>query len=100
MNIDSPNRTEEQLTGYTTPFAQPQLELALAEGSAAQLVGPRPRRQSRASWWFQRMRQLVDHACDWQPVLVPRPEQIWIPDAHRTVLLPAQSKDEQRQLCE
>jgi hypothetical protein len=28
-------------------------------------------------WWFQRMRQIVDHAFDWQPSPPPRPEQIW-----------------------
>ena len=49
MNIDPHDRTETQLTVCPTPFADPQLELALAEGLAAQLVGPRPRRQSRAS---------------------------------------------------
>jgi len=100
MNIGAHNRTEEQLTVCPAPCADPQLELALAEGLAAQLVASRPRRQSRASWWFQRMRQIVDHACDWQPVLVPRPEQIWFPNAHRTVSLAARSNDEQRQLCE
>jgi hypothetical protein len=100
MNIDSRNGTEAQLTDRPAAFADPQLELALAEGSAPQLVGPRPRRQSRASWWFQRMRQLVDHACDWQPALTPRPEQIWFPNAHRTVSLLAQSNADQRQLCE
>ena len=100
MNIDTHHRTEAQLTGGPTPLGTPQLELALAGASAAQLVGPRPRPQSRASWWFQRMRQIVDRACDWQPVLVPRPEQIWLPNAHRTVSLPAQASADQRQLCE
>ena len=27
-------------------------------------------------WWFQRMRQIVDSALDWQPAPSPRPEQI------------------------
>ncbi len=35
------------------------------------------RKQSRAQWWFQRMRQIVDRATDWQPVAPPRPVQIW-----------------------
>jgi hypothetical protein len=46
------------------------------------------------------MRQIVDHACDWQPAGVPRPEQIWFANAHRTISLAAQSKDDQQQLCE
>ena len=101
MNTDSHDRTEAQLTVCPTPFADPQLEFALAEGLAAQLVGPRPRRQSRASWWFQRMRQIVDHACDWQPAGVPRPEQIWFPNTHRTISLLAQpGAADERQLCE
>lgn len=100
MNTDAFVRTETRLAGSPAPFAEPQLELALAERSAAQLVGHRPRRQSRASWWFQRMRQIVDQACDWQPALTPRPEQIWFPNAHRTISLLSQSSGEQGQLCE
>jgi hypothetical protein len=99
MNTDTSSRTAAQLTEHPAAPAEPQLELALAEGSAAQLVGHHPRRPSRASWWFQRMRQIVDQACDWQPALVPRPEQIWFPNAHRTVSLPAPSHADQRQLC-
>jgi hypothetical protein len=30
-------------------------------------------------WWFQRMRQIVDHALDWPPAPAPRPEQIDFP---------------------
>ena len=30
-------------------------------------------------WWFQRMRQIVDRALDWQPTPPPRPEQISFP---------------------
>ena len=37
----------------------------------------RQRRLGRAHWWFQRMRQLVDRATDWEPAPPPRPEQIW-----------------------
>jgi hypothetical protein len=35
------------------------------------------RRSGRASWWFDRMRQVVDRALDWQPAPPARPEQIW-----------------------
>jgi hypothetical protein len=37
-------------------------------------------KSERARWWFQRMRQAVDQAFDWQPVAQPRPEQIWFPE--------------------
>lgn len=30
-------------------------------------------------WWFQRMRQIVNSALDWQPAPPPRPEQIDFP---------------------
>jgi hypothetical protein len=100
MNLDSMHRTEEQLTVSRATVAGPQMELALAEGQAAQLVGPRRRRQGRASWWFQRMRQIVECACDWEPVLAPPPEQIWLPNTHRTITLLPGPSDEQRQLCE
>jgi hypothetical protein len=100
MNINTSSQTEAVLAGGCAASAQPQLELALAGASAPQLAGSRTRRQSRASWWFQRMRQIVEQACDWQPVLAPRPEQIWFPNAHRTIPLGPQANAEQRQLCE
>jgi hypothetical protein len=46
------------------------------------------------------MRQIVDRACDWQPVPPARPEQIWFPNAHRTITLAPQSNAGQRELCE
>ena len=46
-------------------------------------ITPRRRRLNRAQWWFQRMRQIVDRAVDWQPTPPPRPEQIWFPGSHR-----------------
>jgi hypothetical protein len=30
-------------------------------------------------WWFERMRQIVNSALDWQPAPSPRPEQIDFP---------------------
>ncbi|MFO1476255.1 MAG: hypothetical protein U1F98_06340 [Verrucomicrobiota bacterium] len=38
----------------------------------------RQRRLRRAQWWFDRMRQAVDRAFDWQPAPPARPEQIWL----------------------
>ena len=57
-----------------------QLELSLGN----QRVTPSPRANRRLStfdsrWWFQRMRQIVDRAMDWQPAPPPRPEQIDFP---------------------
>jgi hypothetical protein len=46
--------------------------------------GPRhQRRLGRAQWWFQRMRQVVDRAMDWQPLPPPRPQQTWLPGTYR-----------------
>jgi len=42
-------------------------------------------RTARANWWFAKMREAVAGAMDWQAVGQPRPEQIWIPGAHREV---------------
>ena len=42
-------------------------------------------RQARAGWWFAQMRNIVSRAMDWENTGNPRPEQIWIPGAHREV---------------
>ena len=42
-------------------------------------------RQTRAGWWFAQMRNIVSRAMDWESAGSPRPEQIWIPGAHREV---------------
>jgi hypothetical protein len=55
------------------------------------------RRPSRAQWWFQRMRQVVERARDWQPKPTPRPEQIWFPSTHRPIEL--QPGADQRHMC-
>ncbi|MCI0747042.1 MAG: hypothetical protein L0Y58_16685 [Verrucomicrobia subdivision 3 bacterium] len=39
---------------------------------------PRPRQQllrSRAKFWFDQMRRVVDAAVEWKPAPLPRPEQ-------------------------
>jgi hypothetical protein len=58
-----------------------QLEMSFT--AAARLVNRRQRRISRAQWWFQRMRQIVDRTIAWQPAPTPPPEQIWFPVAER-----------------
>jgi hypothetical protein len=42
-------------------------------------------RHARADWWFTQMRNIVSRAMDWETAGQPRPEQIWIPGAHREV---------------
>ena len=58
----------------------------------------RQRRLSRAGWWFDRMRQVVDRAVDWQPAPAPRPQQILFPNAVREICLPRCA--EETQVCE
>lgn len=68
----------------------------------------RQRKQSRAQWWFQRMRQIVERARDWQPAPAPRPVQIWFPAAQERLngngemRKPAANVKpaEERQICE
>jgi hypothetical protein len=74
-----------------------QMELGFETFAGGQTPGRRQRSQGRAGWWFERMRQLVDRAFDWQPAQAPRPEQIWFPGSHRHVSTPA---NEQHQVCE
>lgn len=65
------------------------------------------RKPTRAQWWFQRMRQIVDRATDWQPAPPPRPVQIWFPSAEERLngnvpIRKAQSTRnaaEERQMC-
>ena len=45
---------------------------------------PRKRQRAlRASWWFERMRAVVDCAFNWSAAPQPRPEQFWLPDTRR-----------------
>jgi hypothetical protein len=83
-------------------------QMEMSFGSAAGSRTRRQHRPSRARWWFERMRQIVDRATDWQPVPPPRPEQIWFPVADAR-LVPITSvhasasqvkPSEERQICE
>jgi hypothetical protein len=40
---------------------------------------------ARANWWFSKMRETVANAMDWSVTAEPRPEQIWMPGAHREI---------------
>jgi hypothetical protein len=89
-----------------------QLELSLTEVRSYGRLEGRHSRAHRAHWWFERMRQVVERAIDWEPAPVPRPEQIWFPTANRQVAAlangntavggeaQAQRNAEERQICE
>jgi hypothetical protein len=79
-----------------------QLELSLENARARCARNPRQRRLARANWWFQRMRQIVDHALDWEPRLAPRPQQMVFPGAHREIVTgnPVVDAGDERQICE
>jgi hypothetical protein len=55
-----------------------QLELTLNHKSTCPSVARRQRRLSRAAFWFDRMRQVVDDAVDYHPAPTSRSEQIWV----------------------
>jgi len=62
-----------------------QLELSI-HGKQSTASAPAYRsRRARADWWFTQMRNIVSRAVDWETASVPRPEQIWMPGAHREV---------------
>jgi len=61
-----------------------QLELGF-NGTRPIGLPPRHGRIARANWWFAQMRDAVGRAMDWSAVTDPRPEQIWMPGAHREV---------------
>ena len=54
-----------------------QMELVLSKTNVCKSANRSQRRLSRANWWFQQMREVVDKAVDWQPA---RPEQIYFPE--------------------
>jgi len=45
------------------------------------------RRSGRAHWWFDRMRQVVERAIDFQPAPLARPEQTYFAEPIRRVAL-------------
>jgi hypothetical protein len=104
-NINQTNGHERNINpqgaAAPTPAAlDNQLELGLSGAPGCQSPAARRRRLNRANWWFERMRQLVDRACDWQPAPEPRPEQIWFPNAHRQSATSPQLNPAFGQICE
>ena len=71
-----------------------QMELSFGTARAVYSVNRRQQRLNRAAWWFERMRQIVDRAFEWQPEPAGRPEQIWLAEAKPGV------REEERQICE
>jgi hypothetical protein len=54
------------------------MELGFERKNECRSAGRRQRRLNRASWWFNRMREVVDHALDWEPLPQARPQQVWL----------------------
>ena len=54
-----------------------QMEISFSGARVCPSVNRRQRRLTRAHWWFDRMRQVVDRAFDWHPAPPARPEQLW-----------------------
>ena len=55
-----------------------QIELCLEKPTNVRLTFRRQRKQRRAHWWFQQMRQIVDQALDRRPAPLARPEQTYL----------------------
>jgi len=55
-----------------------QLELSLHGETVCPSIARRQRRLTRASLWFNRMRQVVDEAVDYPPAPTPRSQPLWI----------------------
>jgi hypothetical protein len=58
-------------------------QIELSFEAACRRLSRRERRLTRAQWWFERMRQVVDRAIDWKSAPQPRPEQMWFPATYR-----------------
>lgn len=59
---------------------QKQMELGIEKAQGCPSAQKSQRRLSRANWWFQQMREVVDKAVDWRPGPPARPEQIYFPE--------------------
>jgi hypothetical protein len=80
-----------------------QMELGFGTAIACRVGTRNHQRLSRANWWFERMRRVVEEAMDWKPNPTPRPEQIWLPDSKLQGRLPAgapTTRADEKQMCE
>jgi len=55
-----------------------QMELGFKNACRQASLSARQKRLNRASWWFNRMRNVVDRAFDWKVAPAAKPEQIWL----------------------
>jgi len=55
-----------------------QLEMSF-NGDVVLRPAIRRRRMTRARWWFDQMRQVVDRSWEWRPAPPTRPEQVYMP---------------------
>jgi hypothetical protein len=105
-NINGQQVNETAGNGRTNDLATftRQLELGIVNAEPCRSSRHPKRRPSRANWWFNRMRQLVDSAVNWQEASPARPEQTWLPNTHREPLAPSSpansNPNEQQQLTE
>jgi len=77
-----------------------QLELSFGKVAGFRPGERQPRWLGRAHWWFERMRQVVDHAVDWDPAPPPRPEQICLPNVYRVLCAAAPRPTQEQDHCE
>lgn len=62
-----------------------QLELGF-NGTQSRIFGRRrEQRVDRAKWWFDKMRETVENAMDWQDQMPLQSEQTWMPGARREI---------------
>ena len=62
-----------------------QLELGLNGSRRVTRIARRENRMARATWWFGKMREVVNNAIEWPDVGQPRPEQTLLPGTYRHV---------------
>jgi hypothetical protein len=74
--------TTIKTNGQTETTLGHQLQLGLPSAPPCASPAARRRRLNRANWWFERMRQIVDRACDWPPAPETRPKQSWFSNPH------------------
>ena len=71
-----------------------QMELSLVNARGCRPLSRRQRHLSRAQWWFERMRQAVDRAVEWDPAAPARAQQALLPGPS-----PQGAAAEERQMC-
>lgn len=73
------------MTTMTNLTNDQQLELGLSGAPRGTRLARRERRMTRAAWWFNKMRAVVNAATECPSATAPRPEQTFLPGAYRQV---------------